>query len=200
MRQIRAAVVWVLLIGVVVIPVVVAANSPLLEWRTPVYITAGFAGVCALSLLLFQPLLAAGLLPGISTVKSKRVHRWVGSGLTLSVVVHVGALWITSPPDVVDALLIRSPTPFSIWGVLAMWGVFIAACLAFFRQRLPIRPRAWRLVHKSLAAVTVAGSVIHALRIEGTMGNVSKTLLCASVVLIGAFVLLGFYKKWNLAH
>jgi predicted ferric reductase len=79
-----------------------------------------------------------------------------------------------------DALLFRSPTPFSPFGVVAMWAVFAVALLAFFRQRLGLRT--WRLVHLSLAAVIVAGSVVHAMLIEGTMETMSKAALCALVV------------------
>jgi len=191
--------IWVVWMGLglaVVIPTIAASLSPLLAWRNPVYITAGFAGIIALCLLLLQPLLAGGLLPGVSTARARRMHRWVGSGLTLSVVVHVGCLWVTSPPDVVDALLFRSPTPFSIWGVIAMWSVFSAACLVLFRKRSWLNARVWRSVHKGLAVVTVLGSVVHALKIEGTMETVSKYALCVLVVVFGAWVLLGLDKKY----
>ncbi len=46
---------------------------------------------------------------------------------------------ITRPPDVVDVLLFHSPAPFSIWGVMAMWAIFVAALLAAFWPRLPLR-------------------------------------------------------------
>jgi len=96
--------------------------------------------------------------------------------------VHVAGLWITSPPDVIDALLFRSPTPFSAWGVIAMWAVFATALLAALRRPLRIRPRWWRAGHLSLAVVIVGGVVAHALLIEGTMESVSKVVLCGLVV------------------
>jgi hypothetical protein len=142
---------------------------------------AGFAGVVALALLLVQPLLIGGYLPGISAQAARRVHRLVGALLVVAVVVHVGALWATSPPDVIDALLLRSPTPFSSWGVIAMVATFAGALLAAFRRRL--RPRAWRYAHLALAVVIVSGTVVHALLIEGTMETMSKMALCALVVL-----------------
>ena len=43
---------------------IVAAGSEYLQYRSTVYIVAGFAGVVALSLMLMQPLLAAGVFPG----------------------------------------------------------------------------------------------------------------------------------------
>nr|WP_246227874.1 ferric reductase-like transmembrane domain-containing protein [Roseobacter ponti] len=157
-----------------------AAASPLLAWRDPVYIIAGFAGIVAMSLLLVQPLLARGRLPGLNIRQSRTLHRMTGAALVAGVVIHVVGLWVTSPPDVVDALLFRSPTPFSAWGVIAMWAVFAAAVLAVFRRRL--RPRLWRLAHSGIAVVIVTGTVIHALQIEGTMETASKVALCALVI------------------
>ena len=126
----RGIAVWVGLLGLILVPIAAAATSPLLQWREPVYILAGFAGIAAMVMLLLQPLLVAGLLPGIALSGGRRLHRWIGEGLVLAVVVHVGALWLTSPPDVVDALLFVSPTPFAAWGVVAMWAVFAAALVA----------------------------------------------------------------------
>jgi predicted ferric reductase len=164
----------------------VAASSPLLAWRDPIYIAAGFAGVVALALLLIQPLLAGGYLPGLRMRLGRRLHAWVGAGLALAVVVHVAGLWLTSPPDVVDALLFRSPTPFSVWGVAAMWAVFATTLLAVLRGRLRFRLVVWRLCHIALAVVIVVGTVVHAMLIDGTMGVVSKSALSALVVAAAA--------------
>jgi hypothetical protein len=179
---VRSFLTWAALAGALTVPIVVAATSPLLRWRDPIYIAAGFAGVVALALLLIQPLLAAGSLPGLRLRLGRRLHAWVGAGLVSAVAVHVGALWLTSPPDVVDALLFDSPTPFSDWGVVAMWAVFAAALLAALRGRLPMRLKIWRLCHITLAMVIVVGSVVHAMLIDGTMGMASKAALCALVV------------------
>lgn len=164
------------------VPVVVAAASPLLAWRDPAYIAAGLAGVVALALLLVQPLLAGGFLPGLRLRLARRLHGLVGAGLLAAVAVHVAGLWLTSPPDVVDALLFRSPTAFSAWGVIAMWAVLAAALLAAARGRLRLRPLVWRLCHLALAMVIVLGTVVHAMLIDGTMGMVSKAMLCALVL------------------
>lgn len=180
--RLRAVLIWVALAGIVLVPLVAAAQSPLLQWRQPVYIAAGFAGIFALVLLLLQPLLAGGYLPGLAAPRGRVLHRWTGALLVLVVIVHVAGLWITSPPDVVDALLFRSPTPFSVWGVLAMWAVFLSALLALFRRKLRVRPRTWRLAHTAFALVIVAGTVIHALLIEGTMETTSKVALCALAI------------------
>jgi predicted ferric reductase len=181
--------IWIALALAVVMPVAVAATSPLLAWRGPVYIAAGFAGVIGMALMLIQPLLAGGYLPGLPLPAGRRMHRVVGPLLLLAIVVHVAGLWITSPPDVIDALLFVSPTPFSVWGVIAMWAVFAAAFLAVFRRRLRMRPRAWRTGHMVLVTVSVVGVVVHAMQIEGTMGTVSKAVLSALVLIATAKVI-----------
>lgn len=182
LAKIRPVLVWLTFLAVLGLPILLAANSPLLAWRQPVYIAAGFAGVIGMCLLLVQPALAGGLLPGLPILRGRRIHRWTGLTLVLAVLLHVLGLWLTSPPDVIDALLFRSPTPFSLWGVLAMWALFAAALLAIFRERL--RPRHWRLGHGSLVLIAVCGSILHALLVDGTMEMVSKALLCLAALLV----------------
>lgn len=182
MCRLRMALIWGGFTAALAVPFAAAATSPLLAWRDPVYITAGFAGIVAMGLLLVQPLLAAGYLPGLAALRGRRVHRWTGGALVAAIVVHVAGLWITSPPDVVDALTFTSPTPFSAWGVIAMWALFAAALLAAVRRRVRLRWRTWRLAHTALALVVVIGSVAHALLIEGAMETLSKAGLCVLVV------------------
>ena len=193
----RVILIWVALAAAVGVPIAAAALSPLLEWRGAVYILAGFAGIIALGLVLVQPLLIGGYLPGLSAYRGRRAHPWIGGALVVAVVIHVGGLWITSPPDMIDALLFSSPTPFSPWGVIAMWAIFAVALLAAFRRRWGLRAQAWRIAHMPLAVVIVAGSVVHGLLIEGTMEMVSKAVLCALVLAatIKAMVDLRVWRK-----
>ncbi|MEH6524108.1 ferric reductase-like transmembrane domain-containing protein [Sulfitobacter sp.] len=184
----KKAVVWAVLVLVISVPIIAAARSPLLAWRDPIYILAGFAGIVGMALLLVQPLLIAGYMPGLPKTRGRRVHHWIGGSVVLAVTIHVAALWVTSPPDVVDALLFVSPTPFSIWGVIAMWAVFISAVLALLRRRLHVRPLVWRRTHGLLAVTIMGGSVIHALLIEGTMEPVSKAILCISLLVVTLMV------------
>lgn len=195
-QGIRATLIWAVVAMAIIVAVALAAASPLLAWRQPVYILAGFAGIFGMALLLVQPLLAAGYLPGISARRGRRIHRWTGGLLVLAVVIHVAGLWITSPPDVVDALLFRSPTPFSAWGVIAMWAVFAAGLLAALRVRLRLRPRIWRRAHTALALIIVTGTAVHALLIEGTMETVSKAVLAALVLAVTAKAVLDL-KAWS---
>src|SRR3954452_3215155 len=134
--------------------------------------------------MLLQPLLAGGTLPGLPGFRGRRVHRFVGAALVGLLLVHVGGLWITSPPDMIDALLFTSPTPFSPFGVIAMWAILAVALLAVLRRRL--RLRTWRIAHMTLALVIVPGSVVHAMLVEGPMETVSKAALCA--VVLGAAI------------
>ena len=191
----RAILIWSALATAIAVPVAVAATSPLLAWREPVYIAAGLAGVVAMALLLVQPLLAGGYLPGLPIRRGRRVHRVVGIALVGAVAAHVAGLWLTSPPDVIDALIFASPTPFSVWGVIAMWAILAAALLAAFRRLLP--PRVWRIGHTALVAVAVATGAVHAMLIEGTMGTISKAVLCALALAATAKVVADM-RVWTL--
>jgi len=171
--------IWAVLSAAIAVPLIAAGFSPQLQWRDPVYIVAGFAGILGMALMLVQPLLAGQYLPGLTPLRARRVHRLIGASLIVAVVVHVAALWITSPPDVVDALLFVSPTPFSVWGVLAMWAIFASGVIAVYRHRFGLR--LWRLAHTALVVVIVAGTIVHALLIDGTMETVSKIALSVLV-------------------
>ena len=194
MRLARVTLIWAALAVAVCVPIAAAAASPLLAWRDAVYILAGFAGIVALGLMLVQPLLIAGYLPGLSAYRGRRAHHWIGGALVVAVVIHVGGLWITSPPDMIDALLFTSPTPFSPFGVIAMWAIFAVALLAALRRRLGLRT--WRIAHMSLAVVIVIGSVVHAVLIEGTMETMSKAALCA-LVLAAAIKVMADLRVWR---
>lgn len=186
MAVLRAALIWMAVGLAIGLPMLLAANSPLLQWRDPVYIVAGFAGVIAMGLLLVQPLLVGGYLSGLTGMAGRRMHRFVGGALVLAVTVHVAGLWITSPPDVVDALLFMSPTPFSAWGVIAMWAVFAAAVTGVLRKRVGARLRVWRVLHTGLVATVVVGTGVHAVQIEGTMEPWSKGVL--AVLIVGVLI------------
>ena len=196
----RNAFIWGTLAVVIAVPFAFAVTSPLLAWRDPVYITACFAGVATLGLLLLQPLLIGGYLPGLSVLQARRTHRWIGPLLVMAVVVHVVGLWISNPPDVIDVLLFNSPTPFSNWGVVAMWTLFATALLAAFRRRLHLRPRTWSMVHSLFAIVIVIGTVVHAVLIEGTMEPISKAMLCALVLIASLKVIFGLRFWTDLRH
>ena len=175
------ALAWLALGIAIGLPIGAAAFSPLLEWRSPIYIVAGFAGIVAFGLLFVQPLLARGFLPGLTLMQARSIHRMIGEMVVAAVLVHVGGLWLTSPPDVIDALLLRSPTPFSVWGVIAMWAVFATAILALLRKRLRLTPRTWRGSHATLTLIIVLCTALHAILIQGAMEPVTKAILALLV-------------------
>jgi predicted ferric reductase len=193
MRLTRGTLIWAALVVAIGVPIAAAGLSPQLAWRDPVYIVAGFAGIVGLGLVLVQPLLIAGYLPGLTAYRGRRVHHWIGGTLVVAVLIHVAGLWITSPPDMIDALTLTSPTPFSPFGVIAMWAIFAVALLALIRRRLGLRT--WRIAHMSLAGVIVVGSVIHGMLIEGTMETMSKAALCALILAAAIKVLADLWMR-----
>lgn len=195
MPRIKTLLVWMALAIIIAVPLIGAMNSPLLAWRQPIYIIAGFAGIIAMCLLLVQPLLIAGHLFPIKGPTARRIHQAIGAMLALSLLAHVIGLWITSPPDVVDALLFRSPTQFSAWGVIAMWAVFAATILAARHRIKRWPPSLWRKTHIPLVSTAVIGSVIHALLIDGTMETWSKIALCFSVLAATVTVIAKLWLK-----
>jgi predicted ferric reductase len=144
--------------------------------------------------MLVQPVLAGGYLPGLSGWRGRRAHRWIGGALVVAVLVHVAGLWITSPPDMIDALLFTSPTPFSPFGVIAMWAIFAVALLAALRRRLGLRR--WRIAHMSLAVVIVVATVVHGMLVEGTMETLTKAMLCA-LVLAATIKVMADLRVWR---
>ncbi len=191
----RTSLIWAALALAVGVPIAFAAASEQLAWRGPIYILAGFAGIIALALVLVQPLLIGGYLPGLSAYRARRAHHWIGGALALAVVIHVAGLWFTSPPDMIDALTFSSPTPFSPFGVVAMWAIFAVALLAALRRRLGLRLRSWRIIHIPLAIAIVIAGVVHCLLIEGTMETISKAVLCALVLAATIKVLADLWRK-----
>lgn len=164
------------------VPVIVAALSPLHAYRSPSYVAASLTGVLGLGVLLIQPLLMTNWLAGVSLARLRRWHQRSGAVLVVLVAIHLGGLLIASPPDAIDALLLRSPTPFSVWGVTAMWALVLSALLVTLRRKMRLNPTTWSAIHNGLALVVVLGTVIHAIQIEGTMGTFSKWALCLAVL------------------
>ena len=125
---------------------------------------------------------------GIMSVNAALVRfvyptRMLGRGFGHNALV-VGTAF-TFGPTIASAILSLGTWPwlFAInipFGVIAMWAIFAVALLALLRRRLGLRT--WRIVHMSLAVVIVAGSVTHAMLVEGPMETISKAALCALVL------------------
>jgi len=177
----RAALIWGLLTAGMLVPVLIALANPLQQSRDVPWIVGGMAGVAALALLLAQPLLAAGLLPAPSTRQARRWHRWLGATIAALVGIHVVGLYISSPEDIADVLMLAAPTPFSVYGVIGLAGMALTVLLVALRSRAGLRYAVWRIIHNALALVVVAATIAHALLIEGAMGAVSKAGLSVAV-------------------
>lgn len=186
MRQWIRRLLWIVAVITVVLPFWLAASSPLQAGRELAYVSGALAGVLALSLLFVQPLLAAGLLAGFGLLQERRWHRWTGIALLTAVSVHVIGLYLTSPDDMTDALLLVAPTPFSLYGVIALWALVLTAVSALVRFRRGLRLSAWNKVHSALTVIVVLSSCIHAWMIDGTMNSLSKIVTCLLVVLATA--------------
>lgn len=199
-RRFLSGAIWAGVAAVMGVPVLLAAFSPWLAYRDLPYIVGGFAGIVGLALLFLQPLLAAGYLPGPGTAKERRWHRWVGAAIVACVLAHVSGLYITSPQDTMDALLLVAPTPFSVYGVIALAGIVAIALMVALRRRMGLRYSAWRLIHNGVAAIVVIATVVHALQIEGAMEPWSKWGLSVAVLAATGVVLvdLRVLRAWRI--
>lgn len=193
MASAKGRLVWGLIATLMVGPIILAALSPYLAYRNPAYIVGGFSGIVGLALFVIQPLLSAGYPSDVAPSRRRRWHQWTGTAIVACVVMHVGGLYVTSPQDTLDALLLVSPTPFSLYGVAAMWTTILIVGLIVFRRRLGVRTPLWQLIHSGLALLIVVSTVIHALQIEGTMETYSKWALSVTALLITAAVTV---KHW----
>ncbi|MEP5151454.1 MAG: ferric reductase, partial [Planktotalea sp.] len=86
-KSTRDVLIWIGVACLIAAAMGAAMLSPLLAWRQPVYIVAGFAGIIAMALLLVQPLLASRSLLSLSPLTKRRLHRGVGAGLFVAVLV-----------------------------------------------------------------------------------------------------------------
>lgn len=187
---------WGLTAGLVLVPVTLAALSPLQSGREFTYVIGALAGVLALSLLFVQPLLAAGFLSGLMPSIEKRWHRRLGVVLVSAVGLHILGLYLASPDDMSDALMLVAPTPFSLYGVIALLAVALLGLSAVIRPRLRSRLWLWKVAHSSLALIVVSASIVHAWMIDGTMNGLSKIISCVCIALatVAALVYLNRIK------
>jgi predicted ferric reductase len=191
---------WTMLAAATLIPLWLAATSPLQASRDAYWVSGAIAGVVALALMLAQPLLAAGDVMGSSIPKTRRWHRWAGAVVVAAVAWHVIGLYISSPEDVADALLLVAPTPFSVYGVIGLVAVLLTAVLVALRSKSGLRYGIWRAVHNGLALVFVIASVVHAMLIEGAMNQTSKIILCGLVLAATILVLARVHVLKRLAR
>jgi predicted ferric reductase len=179
--------VWLIVAAIAAVPVIAAALSPLQRGREFLWITGGMAGVVALSLLFVQPLFTATAPVLTAAGAGIRWHRWGGVAIIAMVALHVGALYAYSPEDVMDALLLVAPTPFSLYGVISLWCVILTGALAAARRKLRLGHRRWRIAHSVLAVAIVSSAAVHAVLIEGAMEEISKLAICLAALATTTF-------------
>lgn len=179
--------VWLIVAAIAAVPVIAAALSPLQRGRETLWIIGGMAGVVALSLLFVQPLFTATAPVLTAAREGIRWHRWGGMTIIAMVALHVGALYAYSPEDVMDALLLVAPTPFSLYGVIGLWCVILTGVLAAARRRLRLGHRRWRIAHSVLAVAIVSATAVHAVLIEGAMEEISKLAICLAALVTTTF-------------
>src|ERR1044071_10001503 len=98
MRLARVALIWAALMAAICVPIGLAATSDLLAYRGLVYILAGFTGIIALGLVLVQPLLIGGYLPGLPGYRGRRADYWIGGTLGAPGMVQRARPLVRRPP------------------------------------------------------------------------------------------------------
>jgi len=135
---------WVLITLLLVAPAALSLLSPLQVGRDFWWIVGALAGIVALSLVVLQVLLTTPWLIGILDTSTMRLHRLLGLAVAGVVIAHVLGLYLYSPDDVSDALVLAAPT-HSRLGVLSAWCVLLSVALALARRRLGLTYSDWQI-------------------------------------------------------
>jgi predicted ferric reductase len=170
------------LAALLVVPAAAAVASPLQEGRDLTWVLGALAGVLALGLLIVQVLLPTPWLDAPLGGPGLRWHRWLGMGLAAVVVAHVLGLYLYSPDDVRDALVLAAPT-YSRLGVLSAWTVGLSVGLALARRRLGLTYSDWQILHSALAVAIVGTAVGHTVMLRGTLDGPVELGVCVATIL-----------------
>lgn len=170
-----------LLVALVILPTLLAALNPLQSGRAPLWVLGTVAGVLSLSLIVVQVLLPTGWLNDWIGEQNLRWHRILGMTVTGLVIAHVLGLYLYSPDDIGDALVLAAPT-YSRLGVLSAGCLLLSVTMATARSKLPLAPADWQILHHVLAVAIVGTGVAHAILLQGTLDGFAEGLLCGSAV------------------
>jgi hypothetical protein len=169
-------------------PAAAALASPLQVGRDAGWVLGAVAGAVALSLLAVQAALPTPWLDGVLARPWSALHRAVGLAVAAVVLAHMAGLYLSSPDDVRDALLLRAPT-YSRLGVLSAWTVGLSIALALARRRLGLTYSDWQILHSALAVAIVTTAVGHTVMIRGTLDGPAELLACgAALVAVSAAI------------
>ncbi len=176
-------------VALIAVPLAAAVHSPLGASREAAWVAGSLLGVLALALLPIQ-----ALLPQRSSARrlsvSLRLHRVVGLLVLAATLGHVAALYVVSPDDIGDALVLQAPT-YSRLGVISAVGLIVTIAFALLRPKLGLDEPNWRVIHGALAIAIVGTGVAHALMIRGALDGPIEIALCAAAVLAVAFAVFG---------
>ncbi|MFO8142784.1 MAG: ferric reductase-like transmembrane domain-containing protein, partial [Marinobacter sp.] len=164
-----------LLLGVLLLPVIVAA--PGLPWSGQdwLYSLAKLVGVLALSAFLLAGMLSARI-PGTDVwfgglVRLWTLHRWLGFSAFMLVMAHVLLLALATLPSSLGLSVATLFPPFRYWEVWAGWAafvtllIFIAPTLGFFGT---LHYQHWKRLHLlSVPALVLA--LLHTLMLSATV-------------------------------
>lgn len=162
----------------------VAVFSPLSATREPMWVAGSLLGVLALALLPLQALLPQRVrrstaATGAGALGVPRLHRLVGLGVLAATVLHVAALYVVSPDDIGDALVLQAPT-YSRLGMISAVCLIGTVLFALLRRRTGLDAANWRLIHGGLAVAIVGTAAAHVLMIRGALDGPVEIALCVA--------------------
>lgn len=169
------------LVAFIFLPILLAALSPLQVGRTAPWVLGTLAGVLALRLLVVQVLLPTGWLNSIMGEHNLGWHRLLGISITGLTLAHILGLYIYSPDDIGDALVLAAPT-YSRLGVLSAGCLLLSVGLEVTRRQLQLAEADWKIFHSVLAVAVVGTAVAHTVLLQGRLDGLAEGLVCGSAV------------------
>ena len=186
----------VVLSTLILLPTLLAALSPLQVGRAPIWILGTLAGVLSLSLLVVQLLLPTAWLNLFFGEQNLGWHGVLGISVTGLVIAHIVGLYLYSPDDIGDALILAAPT-YSRFGVLSFWCLLLSVVLALTRHKLQLVYSDWQILHSALAVAIVGTAVAHVVLLQGSLDGFAEGLLCGSVVIAVLAAIAQWYKAFS---
>ncbi|MGJ3245162.1 MAG: ferric reductase-like transmembrane domain-containing protein [Elainellaceae cyanobacterium] len=186
----------IVLSTLVLLPTLLAALSPLQVGRAPLWVLGTLAGVLSLSLLVVQVLLPTKWLNMFVGQQNLGWHRILGISVTGLVIAHIVGLYLYSPDDIGDALILAAPT-YSRLGVLSFWCLLLSMILAFARHKLQLVYSDWQILHSVLAVAIVGTAVAHVMLLQGALDGFAEGLLCGSVMVAVLAAIVRWYMAFS---
>lgn len=158
----RANLRWLIAIAIaaVAFPVGVALTSRYAQAASVALIVSLVASTIALGVIAVQPVLAAA--------RKIQRHQFFGVIALVLVLVHIAALFLESPDDLLFALSPDGPLRARM-ALIATIALTLMATLGALRPRLRWHPTTWRILHAYLAVVVIILGFGHALLTDGAL-------------------------------